>query len=73
MKLLAVAKWADHERIAVVYASARELRGCGVDVHVDHIYPLQGRLVCGLHTHDNLQILLAKANIAKGNKSTEVI
>lgn len=72
IKLQAVATWADHEQIARIYASAKELRDCGVDVHVDHIFPLQGKTVCGLHTHDNLQILMAKANIAKGNKLTEV-
>ena len=72
VKLQAVAGWADHEQIARIYASAKELRECGIDVHVDHVFPLRGRTVCGLHTHDNLQILPAKANIAKGNILHEV-
>jgi 5-methylcytosine-specific restriction endonuclease McrA len=68
VKLRAIPSWADHALIADIYAYAKIMRDAGVDCHVDHIIPLQGETVSGLHVHTNLQVLLAADNIRKGNR-----
>lgn len=67
-KLKATPLWADLEQIKRIYvACAKVSERTGVEHHVDHIIPLQGENVCGLHVERNLAIIPAKMNLEKSN------
>ena len=60
--------WANDKFMELWYKLAKvEERRTGKKVHVDHIIPLKGRNVCGLHCEDNMQLLFAEDNWSKGN------
>lgn len=58
-------KWLTSEQIQEI-TRFYENRPAGC--HVDHIIPLRGKGVCGLHVLENLQYLPATENLKKGNK-----
>lgn len=61
--------WSDLDRIELLYKEAISMREqTGIKYHIDHIVPLKGKNVCGLHVHYNLQVLPAKENLSKGSK-----
>lgn len=76
-KIQALPKWlteAEYDEIKELYEIARMFKlYTGEEYHVDHIVPLQGENVCGLHVPWNLQVIPAKENLSKSNKLQEDI
>lgn len=69
-KILRTPKWADLNAISLFYIKAQLLsKESGTKYEVDHILPLQGDFVSGLHVHQNLQILTRTKNRSKGNNT----
>lgn len=59
---LRVPLWADHEKIDEIYRNKPD------GYEVDHIIPLSGKTVSGLHVHNNLQYLPKQENRLKSNR-----
>ena len=54
-------QWVNLKQIQLFYEQ------CPQGYHVDHIIPLQGKFVSGLHCLQNLQYMLASENMKKSN------
>lgn len=68
-KFMSIPRWADLEKIRDIYKKCSEkTKISGIKHHVDHIIPLKGKNVCGLHVEYNLQIITASENCKKSNK-----
>ena len=71
-KMNATPKWANQFFMEEAYdlaARRSRLKTGGVAKwSVDHIVPLQSKLVCGFHVEHNLQVIPSVQNIRKGNR-----
>jgi len=71
-KLKRTPKWLTelyYSQIELFYDAANKLtKEFGIQMDVDHIVPLQGKNVSGLHVPWNLQVVSHKDNMSKGNR-----
>ena len=67
-KIKATPSWADHDAVKRLYIVSRFMKDkLGENYHVDHMIPLNGENICGLHCETNLQLMPALENMSKGN------
>lgn len=71
-KIKATPNWLTNEdllEIEKIYKLAQlKSKIFGVKYHVDHVLPIKGKTVCGLHVPNNLQVIPALENWRKGNR-----
>lgn len=71
-KLMATPEWLSPDQLNNIKAYYEVAKGLsdqfGQRFDVDHIIPLKGKTVCGLHVPWNLQVLDRAENIKKSNK-----
>ena len=76
-KLFATPPWLtkdQEQEMQSLYALCKKFEALfKVNYHVDHIVPLKGKNVCGLHVPWNLQILEEKFNLRKSNKEISYV
>lgn len=69
IRLRQTLKSANLKEIEAFYAEADRLtKKTGIKYSVDHVIPLNGKLVSGLHVPWNLQIMTLSDNSKKGNR-----
>jgi len=71
-KIQRTPKWLTEQELELIagfYAESKlREKETGIKFNVDHIVPLQGKTVCGLHVPWNLQVITAYDNLVKGNR-----
>ena len=71
-KLLRTPKWLTQDDLFIIEEAYHlaKLRSqlLSIPYHVDHILPLQGKKVSGLHVPGNIQVIPAKLNLQKSNR-----
>ena len=76
MKLQATPKWLtvdQIEQIKLIYITCQKTsKYAGYKCHVDHIVPLKGKHVCGLHVPWNLRVVSQSYNSKKHNSMEDV-
>jgi hypothetical protein len=64
--------WLDDEELFLIkevyHLASLRTKATGFAWEVDHIIPLQGKNVCGLHVLENLQVIPMKENRQKSNR-----
>jgi hypothetical protein len=67
-KIQSTPAWASRAKMAEFYKEATRLtKETGIVHHVDHIIPLRGKMVCGLHCEANLRVVTRGENLQKSN------
>lgn len=71
-KLKATPSWLtkkQKDNISFYYEVARLFSQLfGVKMEVDHVIPLKGKIISGLHVPENLQLMVKEANRQKNNR-----
>lgn len=71
-KIKATPTWLSRQHIKeirLMYSLAENLAAnTGISYHVDHMHPLKGENLCGLHVPWNLRVIPARENLQKNNR-----
>lgn len=65
----AMPAWVDRREVDAFFVMAARVSACtGIPHHVDHVHPLGGENLSGLHVPWNLRVIPAVINVSKHNK-----